>query len=48
MQNQPGYTFLVRYLDKVLNNLDKGKFVRLQINAQILEKYGEVKKTNLI
>ena len=43
MQNLAGYTYLVKKLDKVICDVNKGKFVRTQINEEILKTYtGEV------
>jgi ATP-binding cassette subfamily D (ALD) protein 3 len=43
MQNLAGYTFLVRKLDKVMSEVNDGKFIRTQVNEDLLKKYfGEV------
>lgn len=43
MQNLAGYTMLVKKLDKVINEVNQGKFVRTQVNDNILKSYkGEV------
>ena len=44
MQNLAGYTYLVSKLHTVLEDINQGKFVRTQVNEEVLNKYtGEVK-----
>lgn len=43
MQNLSGYTFLVKKLGKVIDDVNDGKFVKEQVNEQLLTNYlGEV------
>jgi ATP-binding cassette subfamily D (ALD) protein 3 len=43
LQNLAGYTFLVRKLDKVMSDVNSGKFVRAQVSEELLKSYvGEV------
>lgn len=39
IQNLAGYTFLVRKLDKVMTDVNNGKFIRTQVNEAILKDY---------
>ena len=50
LQNLSGYTFLVRKLDKVVEEINKGNFVRTQVNEKVLESYisGEEKESDII
>jgi len=49
MQNLAGYTFLVNKLDQVITDINEGKFVRTQVNEEILKNYvGEYKESDII
>jgi hypothetical protein len=39
MQNLAGYTLLVKKLDKVIEEVNKGSFVRTQVNENLLKNY---------
>lgn len=45
VQNLAGYTYLVRKLDKVMTEVNEGKFVRTQVNSDFLKNYvGKVRQ----
>jgi ATP-binding cassette subfamily D (ALD) protein 3 len=50
LQNLAGYTFLVKKLDKVVEDINKGNYVRTQINEEVLKNYtgGEERESDII
>ena len=50
LQNLAGYTFLVQKLDTVVEDINKGNYVRTQVNEDVLKSYisGEEKESDII